>query len=404
MTPLTLKAMPASPRSILKRPSPLPLSPGPFPFSASFSVSMSPGMSPHVHFPPSPLMTSSFSVFSPGTYDRSAIKVTPNPLAIPAWGERVFSPTEASFSAAKRSPAIIPITKLDSPLSVSSGAYDSGEIFTLPPILGTPRSLRFVSTPASRLREDLGKALSSYPRSPYPSAPSSPVSPMHDKENVNSGAVVTRARSLTESKDGPLRRGRRPASLNVPTPRVATPRVTVTSPLSQLFLSPVVESPMRTATKTEAQPAVTEAETTPNSARLSRAFWQSVSLAPEDATTSHAQSYPTSADMLEPLDGSTPMSSVTPPFIFGTRDGALWSPGLPRREEAANFLLSPTRKHSRFGVMKGSMMVNSPLSDYHPIAALPTFSAALAGDAGMITIQRPPPVIRTGAGELTEVD
>ncbi|KAJ3572154.1 hypothetical protein NP233_g3268 [Leucocoprinus birnbaumii] len=54
--------------------------------------------SPHVHFPPSPAIVSTFGVtHSPNTYDRAPISVSPNPLALPSWGDRVYSPTIDGF-------------------------------------------------------------------------------------------------------------------------------------------------------------------------------------------------------------------------------------------------------------------------------------------------------------------
>ncbi|THU84943.1 hypothetical protein K435DRAFT_396152 [Dendrothele bispora CBS 962.96] len=119
----------SSPRSILKRPPPLSLSPSdkkplsPLVFSANLKVFVTPTgtspsapkanqktrqarnltvtvtspTSPHVHFPPSAHLTSTFVAHSSECYDRSAIQISPNPLEIPSWGTRVYSPTTGNF-------------------------------------------------------------------------------------------------------------------------------------------------------------------------------------------------------------------------------------------------------------------------------------------------------------------
>ncbi|KAF7302771.1 hypothetical protein MKEN_01238400 [Mycena kentingensis (nom. inval.)] len=122
--------------------------------------------------------------------------------------------------------------------------------------------------------QELGKALLAFPRSPYPSAPvSSP-----GKENDEG---LARAQSLdTKSKS-----------------KVGSPSL---SPL--LLLSPI-----------------------PSSTRLTHAFWNALSL--EERAEAHASA----ASVLETEEGSTPISAVRE-FVFGTRDGMMWSPGLPPKK------------------------------------------------------------------------
>ena len=45
-------------------------------------------LSPHVHFPPTPGMSSTFPAYSPTTYDRKPIVISPNVVQLPRRGER----------------------------------------------------------------------------------------------------------------------------------------------------------------------------------------------------------------------------------------------------------------------------------------------------------------------------
>ncbi|KAH8094748.1 hypothetical protein BXZ70DRAFT_896568 [Cristinia sonorae] len=67
------------PRPILKRdPSPTKQTTAPLPFVTCGQI-----FSPHVHFPPTPGLTSTHTVYSPQTYDRAPILVSPNICEIP---------------------------------------------------------------------------------------------------------------------------------------------------------------------------------------------------------------------------------------------------------------------------------------------------------------------------------
>lgn len=73
-----------SPRPILKAPWTPSSTPAlPFAHCTPFS--------PHVHFPPTPILTSSQSTHSASTYDRAPIDVSPNACQLPERGERVYS-------------------------------------------------------------------------------------------------------------------------------------------------------------------------------------------------------------------------------------------------------------------------------------------------------------------------
>src|ERR1700722_8326423 len=54
-------------------------------------------LTPHVHFPPTPVLYSIHEAYSPGSYDRAPIPVSPNAgaLVLPNRGDRVYSLTMA---------------------------------------------------------------------------------------------------------------------------------------------------------------------------------------------------------------------------------------------------------------------------------------------------------------------
>ncbi|KAJ7045156.1 hypothetical protein C8F04DRAFT_525341 [Mycena alexandri] len=285
-SPMRATVMKRSPTPILKRPSPLDLESNSFAITHGIVVVISPATSsPHVHFPATPVLTTVFSTHSPNSYDRTSTKVLPNPLELPAWGQRVYSPGEGNFSSVKSPPVNVPISFV--PLAAPAT-----------PEKKASRLVRVGFRP-----KELDKALFVYPRSPYPSAPTS----SKNKENTEISRVA-RTRSLDSPRS--RRAMKRPASLNVPVGRPATPRIS-SSPPANKFLSPVAESP---ATVTIA------------STRLNEEFWESVSLEDPDEEILRLSE-------LEIHEGSTPISiTAVPRFIFSTKDGLLWSPGLPSKE------------------------------------------------------------------------
>ena len=56
----------------------------PFPFATCATVEVS----PHVHFPPTPTLTSTFITHSSSVYDRTPAEVLPNTCALPGRHER----------------------------------------------------------------------------------------------------------------------------------------------------------------------------------------------------------------------------------------------------------------------------------------------------------------------------
>lgn len=66
--------------------------PEPLPFASCPNLLMS----PHVHFPPTPTLTSTYFADSPWTYDRAPIATSPNSCALPERGGRIYIPTSES--------------------------------------------------------------------------------------------------------------------------------------------------------------------------------------------------------------------------------------------------------------------------------------------------------------------
>jgi len=357
---------PASTRSILKRPAPLPLSPNPLPFAASFSVVVnSSHLSPHVHFPSSPTMAATFTAYSANTYDRGAIKVSPASATFSSslWANRPLSPS--AHNAFKL---------LDPPKRKSLAAPAHAMIQSLTvPVFEDPRSPKPYKDRAgisfdeltihvprgSRGAEELGKALSTYPRSPYPSAPI--------EEDMN-GTNVAENRGRWPSRTLKTEKSQTPhRAHSLENKASAKRRQNIGShmgpPLKQ---NPVTQSPRVTITK----PAPLELEED-----LNQAFWQSVSLEePESA-------YMTANEMPQSL------KSPGPELMFGNKDGSLWSPRLPKKDirrglGSAMGMSMPMSPAQRRAFSKG--MVASP-SPNDPFAAFPSFSVAImSGMDGMI--------------------
>ena len=227
------------------------------------------------------------------------------------------------------------------------------------------QSIRFApfATVSSRQPRELGKSLSSYPRSPYPSAPLSPQGIPWPSKDVDITAQRARAQSVEERKT-PSRQH-----------RAAAPFTPIPSPLNQSFVVP-----MPSARK----PAPLDLAPTQDSEELSNAFWQSMTLesANEDEPMVTALEYPSSAL-------SVPMSPLSQlparvSLMFGGKDGALWSPQL--RPEG---MLSPGRKTAFNGTQMKRSYIASP-SPHDPFAAFPSFSVALQKGDSVGAVAYPP--------------
>lgn len=242
-------------------------------------------------------------------------------------------------------------------------------------------------------------SLSTYPRSPYPSAPieeNDADSEMetrgrsqwprgrgpNDNVTIISGSARARARanSLAERRNKRNKKGltlgpRLDAMMDVDTAPVSSPRG---------IFSPAVASLNRAK-----KPAPLAIDS------LTQDFWQSVSL---EASSSDAASidepmvtaleYPESAVEYEEKFDMTMRSAAQPPLMYGNAQGALWSPALPVRGQKVNrlreSLMSPgMNKSFESKVVRRDFTAPSPND---PFAAFPSFTAALQlGD----TIQRP---------------
>ncbi|KAK0209203.1 hypothetical protein DFS33DRAFT_516619 [Desarmillaria ectypa] len=327
-----------SPKSILKRPPPLLLSPNPFPFAGSATVVVSPSLrSPHVHFPPSASLTSTFVTHSPNSYDRAAIIVFPNSLELPDRGDRVYSPTLGGFKSQDEA-FTFPLE--DAPFQVDI-------------ILDAPPKSRRRSVPrqldvSQRSPTDLAKALKTYPRSPYPTATFTGHDVAVEGSDTTCIGVPRPQRSSTVCGVvtlNPRKKGRKEPQSQYPSTSRLSP------PLAHQFT------------------------TDESSTSLRQAFWQSVSLS--DEQEHGVTSTPRLSERLDPT------------FVFATQDGHLWSPGIPRHDDHSTFSLTPTGK---LGDDKALSRVKSPRSD-DPFAAFPSFSSVLSSGGANGVITYPPPVI-----------
>lgn len=402
-------------RSILRRPEPLALSPraSAFAQAASYSV-LSPSTSqavksPHVHFPPSPSqLIATFIAHSSNSYDRAPISISPNPLSIPGWGERVYSPSVEGFRLQPAPKAFRTLSYQPSPVITEFEDPRSPKLPTAKTtnktVTNTIRFASFVSTQgATRPSQSLEKALASYPRSPYPSAPISPSEVRELGYPEAEDEMETRGRQLMRSGEiptGPARARARAQSVQerrrtkkhlTLAPRFNMSVANSPSPLGRSIFSPAVASLNRPH-----RPAPLAMDS------LSLEFWQAVSLEPSASEASAdldepmvtALEYPESAVEYEEKLDITIRSASQPPLMYAGADGALWSPGLPKSgvalEKIREGLMSPGVGKS-FGRM--STIVRKDFtapSPNDPFAAFPSFGAALSGGG----LQYPPRVVR----------
>jgi len=424
-------------KSILKRPASLALSPRSQSFQvASFSVLVSPGAqglkSPHVHFPSSPSqLIATITTYSPGSYDRGSITVAPNPLALPGWGDRVYSPSVDGFklSAAPRpfrtlnyqaSPVVTDFEDPRSPkLQPPAPAAQKGNARTANNYI---RFAAFTNTQTrTRPSRGLDQALSSYPRSPYPSAPITPSEVMElgpggasaksaksdgDIEEVrarqwpverelsdDNPTQGERARAREASMEG-RKRNKKGLSLSGRSTLFGgtAPFTPIPSPLGRSIFSPAVQ-PSTLNRMNKPAPLAMDA--------LTEEFWQSVSIqrsaesADEPMVT--ALEYPESAVEYEEKLDMVMRSASQPPLMYGNAEGAVWSPGLPKPGatlgKIRESLMSPGVGRS-FGRM--STIVRKDFTaptPNDPFAAFPSFTVALERGGAEGAIQYPPRVV-----------
>ncbi|KIK71447.1 hypothetical protein GYMLUDRAFT_52525 [Collybiopsis luxurians FD-317 M1] len=386
---------PSTPKSILKRPPPLPLSSNPVPLAGRIAIVISPSPgSAHVHFPPSPALTATFSTHSPNSYDRGAINISPNPLELPAWGSRVYSPGSDTFgklpspNESNSEEELTPkfktytptILSLNSPTHVENFPKSPSDTDTKPTTRAGARFQAIVSQPSIRPVSGLGEALKAYPRSPYPSAPASPapavladkggVGPA--KENIRAGRFWSRSKTLSGYGDASrISRGKKvPPAITI----IGKPAEMVSSPLRKEFLTPVQEFAQHTATVANAKGNVADAS-------LTQAFWQSISV---DDSVDMSSPCITSEDPV--ASGLFSPGGMISPMIFATKEGVVWSPPRP---ETWKKNIRDTRKSDS---PRGTVMSPSPED---PFSAFPSFTAVLSLDHGTegSIITYPPPAV-----------
>jgi len=406
-------------RSILKRPAALPMSPRVQ--VASFSVLLSPTTaqamkSPHVHFPSPSQMAATITTYSPTSYDRGPISVSPNPLVLPGWGERVYSPSIEGFKLTAPPKVFRSLSMAYQPSPVITDFADprSPKLQPAADITGS-KAIRFAKqgpTMPSTSR-NLDHSLSSYPRSPYPSAPVSPSEA--DVEMETRGRRSVRTRTPDANVSGSARAQARARSLEqrsmskrnkkgltlggrVSTATSFTP---IPSPLAQSFLSPAAATSSLNRPNKPAPLALALDADSAGSDQLSNAFWNSVTMAETNSANSAvdqpmvtALEYPESAIEYEEKIDIEIRSASQPPLMFAGADGVLFSPGLPKpraaidkiRASLSQALMSPGVKRTTSFARKD---ITAP-SPNDPFAAFPSFGAALGG----VGLQYPAPVVQ----------
>jgi len=402
-------------RSILKRPAALSLSPSAQ--SVSFSNLSSPASQraikspvPHVRFPVSPTkLVATVNTYAPDTYDRVSISVSPNPVAMPGWGERVYSPSVDGFKLSAVPKVFRSLSMAPQPSPVVPDFEDprSPRLKPAADVTGSKaaNSIRSATMaamqgPPPAIIKPLEKALTSFPRSPYPNA-----MPTAEEDNArgrqlprtaNQMSASTRARARVESREGRLNtRNKHGLTLNR---QIGWDFEPVPSPLSQSFVSSTAQlhtSSLNRANKPA--PLALESDNSGGSDQLSNAFWNSVSIESADELMVTALEYPESAIEYEEKIDIGMRSASQPPLMFAGADGVLFSPGLPKPHarvgklrETIQQLMSPSPSRSPFvPIVRREITAPSPND---PFAAFPSFGAVLEMAALESPIRYPPPV------------
>jgi len=356
-------------RPILKRPSPLPLSPAAQ--TASFSSLLSPSSrrairSPaaHVRFPSSPAqLVASINTYASDAYDRVPISISPNPVQLPGWGERVYSPSVEGFRLSAVPKVFRSLSLAPQPSPALAGFEDprSPRLQLAADVTGAKaaNAIRFAkmtetqATPPARTRP-LEKALTAYPRSPYPSA----MIREGDANMEHKGSDFASSSPHTQSSMGS----------------------------AQMHTSSLNRSK-------KPAPLALDSDST-ESDKLSNAFWNSVSVESANEPMVTALEYPESAVEYEEKVDIGLRSASQPPLMFAGADGVLFSPGLPkphfRVERLRESMMSPSVKRSSF-VPIARKEVTAP-SPNDPFAAFPSFGAILERVSIDSPIRYPAPI------------
>lgn len=398
-------------KPILKRPTSLALSPAP---TASFSSLLSPSThrtfkspAPHVRFPSSPTqLVATINTYASDTYDRVPISISPNPLELPGWGERVYSPSMEGFRLAAapkvfRSFSLAPqpspmMAEFEDPRSPRlqlgadvTGAKAANVIRFAKMAQGTP--------PAQSKRFE--NALTPYPRTPYPSA----MTHEGDVKMENRGKQLlrttnviletARARARVQSSEDRVENKRNKFGLTLNRP-IGSDFVSTSSPLSQSVVgtASLHTSSLNRSKKPAPLPLGADSA---DSEKLSNAFWDSVSIESADEQMVTALEYPESALEYEEMVDMGIRSASQPALLFAGADGVLFSPGLPnlhsrvtKLRESIQQVMSPSVKRSPFlPIARKEVTAPSPND---PFAAFPSFGAVL--DNMHSPIQYPAPI------------
>lgn len=385
------------------------LSPTALPFHANFSVMVSPSIkSPHVQFVATPQLVATYATHSSEQYDRAPIKVSPNPLELPRRGDRCYSPSMVNFKLADPPKPKAAVQKRLESILRSSQACASPAIteFEDPrspkqPIVAA-QHVRFASfAPPPRLpRRDLSKSMSSYPRSPYPSATEQSFEEQQrGRTEGNATEALLRSRSLSDST-APRRAKVKGAPAPIKTPRLPSAFTPIASPLQQSFGPPTTAGLQRSH-----KPAPLALEPKDDASALSDAFWEAVSLGGETPMVT-APEYPSSevgGMELEEVDFKSPALAAlkSPPpsmpmLMFGNSLGEIWSPSFkqpaastPRRESLLRHALMSPAKVAFRAAKRSDFAAPSPND---PFAAFPSFAAALSMAPSDSSIAYPAPI------------
>lgn len=170
-------------------------SPEPLPFAFYPKVLAS----PHVHFPPTPILASTHAAYSPLTYDRAPIAVVPNLCALPERGGRMYTSSSSeswnlrqikgsyfhprAYEACEPEPSVVPIASSTPPqlipdLSSSESEESDGSTTTtsdshvpkspIPLPYGHPLNIQCSPIPRANSLEKLDNALYFLPHPPSP--------------------------------------------------------------------------------------------------------------------------------------------------------------------------------------------------------------------------------------------
>lgn len=398
-------------RPILKRPSPLPLSPPVQ--SSSFSSLLSPSFqkgawltSPHVRFPSSP--SQFIGTYSSSSYDRAPISISPNPVALPGWGERVYSPSIDGFRLFAAPTVFRSISMAHQPSPVMTDFEDprSPRLKPAADIIGS-KATRFAKLATAQGSQKhikpLEKAVLSFPRSPYPSALFTQQTDLEERgrqlpRTANDIPEAARVRAHRQSRDA--RDNKMDKHILTVGVRPAHEETSVSSPLRQTFINGAPSQPPSLNRAHKPAPLALESDSA-GSDQLSNAFWNSVSVGPQSADEPMvtALEYPESAvDYEEKMDLEV-RSALQPTLMFASGDGALFSPGLPRAHArveklrgSIQELKSPSAKRTSFTPIARKEITAPSPND--PFAAFPSFGAVLENAGVEGAIKYPDPVVQ----------